>query len=200
MRKHKIDITKKVNESSENQRFGGNSFLPIELEWPINSNNEKLVLIFSLPTSFLNKYCETTFNEKKWISVFSTYNNDYFLDEVIDNGDILDSSEKIFNNFTQVIIHKKGEIRNESNIIIPSYLLKVELIEENNNENSKLGGKPIFLQNVVEESKEMNFCFQFYAGKLPEFKNILFLEDSILYLFVSDKESNYKGIFFGQCT
>ncbi len=202
MKNNKIQIEKKIEKTSDLQRFGGYSFLPKYLEWPINSNNEKLTLIFSIPTLFLNKHCNTDLEENKFLSVFSTYNDDYFLDEVIDNGDIFNETENIFGDFTQVILHDKGITRNESNYIVPSHL--IEMIPAQNNEytmeNSKLGGQPIYLQNEVEEAKIMTFCFQFYTGNLPKFKNILFLEDAISYLFVSNKGEKFDGIFFGQCT
>ncbi|MCD8406223.1 hypothetical protein LNI88_11765 [Tenacibaculum dicentrarchi] len=200
MKNNQIEIIKLINKNSILQRFGGNSFLPEFIEWPINSNNEKLTLVFSIPTSFLNNYCNTALEKNKFLSVFSTYNEDYFLDEVIDNGDIFDETEKIFGDFTQVLLHDKGNTRNESNYIIPSYLIEIITNNEYSFENSKLGGEPIYLQNEVEEAKVMKFCFQFYAGNLPKFKNILFLEDAISYLFVSNKGEKFNGLFFGQCT
>ncbi len=201
MHHNKIKITEIVEKTSTFQRFGGYSFLPESFEWPVNSNGEKLTLVFSIPSVFLNEYCDTNLDENKWISVFSTYNDDYFLDEVIDNGDVLDVTEKIFGNFTQVILHNKGEARNESDYMIPSYL--IEVVSNLSNielENSKIGGYPIYLQNEVKEAECMKFCFQFYTGNLPVFQNILFLEDAICYLFILDNDENFEGLFFGQCT
>lgn len=202
MGNNKIKIIKAIDKFSDLQRFGGYSFLPESFKWPVNSNDEKLVLVFSIPTIFLNEYCGFNLENNKWISVFSTYNDDYFLDEVIDNGDVIDESEKIFEDFTQVILHNKGEVRNESNHIVPSYLIEAVsgVKEDVDIENSKLGGQPIYLQNEVKEAKDMRFCFQFYTGNLPVFQNILFLDDAICYLFISNIDNEFNGIFFGQCT
>ncbi|WCC43735.1 DUF1963 domain-containing protein (plasmid) [Tenacibaculum finnmarkense] len=202
MDNNKIEIKKPIDEFSDSQRFGGYSFLPKSFKWPVNSNNEKLILVFSIPAIFLNKYCNSNLDKDKWLSVFSTYNDDYFLDEVIDNGDVFDEFEKIFGDFTQVILHDKGEARNESDNIIPSHLIEVfsDTSKNVNMENSKLGGYPTYLQNEVKETKNMSFCFQFYTGYLPIFQNILFLDDAICYLFISNINEEFNGIFFGQCT
>ena len=43
---------KKAGNEQNIFRIGGKSFLPQDVEWPINPNGEKLTLIFHLPTNF----------------------------------------------------------------------------------------------------------------------------------------------------
>ncbi len=51
-----VEITyKDVENESIVPRLGGYSFLPPNIDWPLNPNGEKLILILSLPTNFLNK-------------------------------------------------------------------------------------------------------------------------------------------------
>ena len=88
MKSKNLKITTPIQSDSPIARFGGDAFLPIGCAWPTNSNEEKLTLVFSLPASFINEHCGIALSSDMYVSVFSTYNNDYFLDEVIDNGDI----------------------------------------------------------------------------------------------------------------
>ena len=82
-----------------------------------------------------------------YVSVFSTYNDGYFLDEVIDNGDMEDFI--IENNYTKVLIHKRGEnARNESLKVLSAYA-----IDTHSNENETMtfiGGNPKLLQSEVQ--------------------------------------------------
>lgn len=195
MKSKNLKITTPIQSDSPIARFGGDAFLPISCAWPTNSNEEKLTLIFSLPASFINEHCGIALSSDMYVSVFSTYNNGYFLDEVIDNGDI--GNFIIANNYTTVLIHKRAEnARNESLTIISAYA-----IDTHSNENETMtfiGGNPKFLQSEVQLVQDMKFCFQFYAGDLPQqYTNLLYLDDAIGYLFIKD---NCFGYFFGQCT
>jgi len=68
-------------------RIGGMSFLPEGMEWPINPNGEKMVLILNIPTNFLNDKLAYHYPKDKMISVFTTYNlEDYFLDSIVSHG------------------------------------------------------------------------------------------------------------------
>lgn len=193
-----IIMNKRIPCNSIFPRIGGDSFLPLEFDWPSNSNGEKLTLIFSLPSSFLNQYCGLNLAEDEYISVFSTYNNNYFLDDVIDNGDIYNSKE-IYQNFTRVIRHSAGNYRNESTNRLDSFLIETKEFNPNDI-YTKIGGDPIFLQSSVKDMASMNFCFQFSCEDLPrELSNILYLEDAVGYLFVNTHNNDLFGAFFGQC-
>ena len=42
-----------VGNEENIMRIGGMSFLPESMEWPVNPNGEKMVLILNIPTNFL---------------------------------------------------------------------------------------------------------------------------------------------------
>lgn len=157
-----------------------------------------MTLIFSLPALFLNNHCGLDLAENEYISVFSTYNNDYFLDDVIDNGDMADSKE-IYQNFTRVIRHPKGCCRNESIHKLDSFLIEAE--EYNPNDiYTRVGGEPLFWQSPVRDAAFMKFCFQFNCKSLTkEIADILYLEDAVGYLFLNAHKEDIYGCYFGQC-
>ena len=65
-------------------RVGGMSLLPADMEWPVNPNGEKLVMILNIPTNFLNDNWGYQYPNDKIISVFTTYNlDDYFLASIV---------------------------------------------------------------------------------------------------------------------
>lgn len=43
-----------VGNEENIMRIGGMSFLPESMEWPVNPNGEKMVLILNIPTNFFN--------------------------------------------------------------------------------------------------------------------------------------------------
>lgn len=195
MKSKNFKISTPIKSDSSIARFGGDAFLPINCLWPTNSNKEKLTLVLSLPANFINEHCGMTLSSDMYVSVFSTYNDDYFLDEVIDNGDI--ENFIIENNYTKVLIHKRGDnARNESLNALSAFAIDV-----NSNETETMtfmGGNPRFLQNEVQLVQDMKFCLQFYAGDLPlQYTNLLYLDDAVGYLFLKD---DCFGFFFGQCT
>lgn len=195
MKSKNLKITAPIQTDSPIARFGGDAFLPMSCAWPTNSNEEKLTLVFSLPANFINEHCGMALSSDMYVSVFSTYNNGYFLDEVIDNGDV--GNFITDKNYTKVLIHKRAEnARNESLTIITAHA-----IETDSNEHetmSFIGGNPKFLQSEVQLVQDMKFCLQFYAGDLPlQYTNLLYLDDAIGYLFIKD---DCFGYFFGQCS
>ena len=98
MKSKNLKILTPIQSDSPIARFGGDAFLPISCAWPTNSNEEKLTLVLSLPASFINEHCDMALSSDIYVSVFSTYNDGYFLDEVIYNGDMEDFI--IENNYT----------------------------------------------------------------------------------------------------
>ena len=130
-------------------RVGGMSLLPADMEWPVNPNGEKLVMILNIPTNFLNDNWGYQYPNDKIISVFTTYNlDDYFLDSIVyhGNGEELDH---IKNGFTKVILHDVGNPRNDADYLIPARKLMVGEETDFANEcgGSLFGGDPVFLQN-----------------------------------------------------
>ena len=73
-----------VGNEENIMRIGGMSFLPESMEWPVNPNGEKMVLILNIPTNFLNDKLAYNYPKDMMISVFTTYNlEDYFLDSIV---------------------------------------------------------------------------------------------------------------------
>ena len=184
--------------------MGGKSFLPQEIEWPMNPNGEKLTLIFSLPTNILNEQLKVKYTKDMVFSVFTTYNpDDYFLDSIVYHGD-KEELDNIQKGFTKVILHSIGSPRNESDFLIPAR--KIELGEEiheiNEYYGSLFGTEPSFLQNEKLELESYQFCMQVYGGDFPEeYEDIFCLDDAIGYLFLAKKENqDDDGVFFVQCT
>jgi len=212
-----VEITyKDVENESIVPRLGGYSFLPPNIDWPLNPNGEKLILILSLPTNFLNKALNFNLPKEHFLSVFTTYNqNDYFLDLITFHGD-KDELENIKQGFTKVLLHKTGEIRNESNFLIPAqefiYGDKLKLnYEEFDGDNlddmeiycgSLIGNKASLLQKEDLGLDDYQFCLQIYGGDFPEeFRDIFSLGDSTGYLFLNKNyNENDIGVFFTQCT
>lgn len=185
-------------------RVGGMSLLPADMEWPVNPNGEKLVMILNIPTNFLNDNWGYQYPNDKIISVFTTYNlDDYFLDSIVyhGNGEELDH---IKNGFTKVILHDVGNPRNDADYLIPARELMIGEKTDSANEcgGSLFGGDPVFLQNENLEVDAYQFCMQIYGADFPEeFQDIFYLNDSVGYLFLNKQaDENDVGLFFTQCS
>lgn len=195
---------KEINDELNVLRMGGKSFLPHNVEWPVNPNGEKLTLILSLPTNFLNSKLQFNYPKDKIISVFTTYNTeDYFLDSIVYHGDS-EELKNIKRGFTKVILHSIGSPRNDSEFLVPAR--KIEIDKKINNptdySGSIIGKEPIFLQKEKLELGSYQFCMQIYGGDFPEeFQDIFYLNDSVGYLFLNKEgKSNDAGLFFTQCS
>ena len=185
-------------------RIGGISLLPKDMEWPVNPNGEKMTLILSIPTNFLNDILNYNYPKDKIISVFTTYNTeDYFLDSIVYHGD-REELNNIKKGFTKVILHDIGEPRNDSEYLIPAQKLIVgnEVDFTSKYGGSLIGGNPFFLQNEDLEIASYQFCMQLYGADFPEeFQDIFYLNDSIGYLYLNkETDINDIGIFFTQCS
>ncbi|MFB7157388.1 DUF1963 domain-containing protein [Lysinibacillus sp. NPDC056232] len=213
-------IFENVGNESVVPRIGGYSFLPKNIDWPLNPNGDKLTLVLSLPTNFLNKTLNLNLPNERILSVFTTYKkDDYFLDLITFHGD-KEELKNIKQGFTRVLLHEVGDIRNESDFLIPAqeFILgdeveieDLEYSEELDEEDfddieiycgSLIGSKPSLLQLEDLGLDNYQFCIQIYGGDFPEgFHNIFSLSDSIGYLFLNkDNDQNDPGVFFTQCT
>lgn len=195
---------KEVNDELNVLRIGGKSFLPHDVKWPVNPNGEKLTLIFSLPTNFLNTNLQFNYPKDKVISVFTTYNTeDYFLDSIVYHGDI-EELKNIKKGFTKVILHSIASPRNDSDFLIPARKIVIgkKINESDDYCGSLIGKTPVFLQKEELELDSCQFCMQIYGGDFPEeFQDIFYLNDSIGYLFLSKEgDFNDAGLFFTQCS
>ena len=200
MKEYKFIFVDNGSKNGELAYIGGKSFLPNNIMWPKNPNGNNLILLMTIPTTFLNKYFNNRFIQDRIISIFTTYDaEDYFLDSIVYNG----SDEELNNikeGFTKVIFHDIGNmVRNECEFEIPKKIFELELIEvDGEYGGSKLGGKPYLLQKNELKLKNYEFILQIYGNDFPEeYNDIFYLSDSIGYLYL-DKRNN--GIFFTQCT
>lgn len=195
-------------ENADNEqnilRIGGKSLLPQDIKWPINPNGEKMTMILSIPTNFLNSTLNLNYPKDMVISVFTTYNTeDYFLDSIVYHGDI-EELNNIKKGFTKVILHSIGTPRNDSDFLIPAK--KIIVVDEVNKSDdyygSLFGMDPVFIQKKNLELDAYQFCLQINGGDFPEeFQDIFYLNDSIGYLFLrKEGELCDTGLFFTQCS
>jgi len=205
-----------VDNESNLARLGGYSFLPENIDWPLNPDGDKLTLILCLPTDFLNETLHVNLPKEQVLSVFTTYKkDDYFLDSITFHGD-QEELNNIKKGYTKVLLHKAGIIRNESDFLIPAqkFILGEDMdfdFEEVDEEDlddieiycgSLIGDKPSLLQVEDMGLDDYQFCLQIYSGDFPEgFHDVFSLSDSVGYLFLNiNVEQNHAGVFFTQCT
>ncbi|MDC7240887.1 MAG: DUF1963 domain-containing protein [Spirochaetales bacterium] len=198
MKQQSIIIKAERDNISSDARIGGHSFLPEAIEWPQNENGEKLVLIASIPLSFIKD--KSPADSHTYLSVFSTYSReDYFLDAISYHGNEAEF-RNINGRFTKVLLHAKGKPRTEADILIPGHCIELEDSVPKNPEHtgSRMGGDPGFLQRgELHHIKDYNFVLQLYGGDFPEgFEDIFYLSDAVGYLFLKDD----SGLFFAQAT
>ncbi|MBG9456448.1 hypothetical protein ABE61_21130 [Lysinibacillus sphaericus] len=209
-------IFNEVENESNVARLGGYSFLPENIDWPLNPDGDKLTLVLCLPTNFLNETLHINLPKEQVLSVFTTYKKDeYFLDSITFHGD-QEELKNIKKGYTKVLLHKAGDIRNESDFLIPAqkFILgeEVDLDFEDVDEEdlddieiycgSLIGDKPSFLQVEDMGLDDYQFCLQIYGGDFPEgFQDVFSLSDSVGYLFLNKNvDQNHAGVFFTQCT
>ena len=200
MKEYKFIFVDNGSKNGELAYIGGKSFLPNNIMWPKNPNGNNLILLMTIPTTFLNKYFNNRFIQDRIISIFTTYDaEDYFLDSIVYNG----SDEELNNikeGFTKVIFHDIGDMeRNECEFEIPNKVFELELTEgDGEYGGSKLGGKPYLLQKNGLKLENYEFILQIYGNDFPEgYNDIFYLSDSLGYLYLN---KNDNGIFFTQCT
>lgn len=182
----KFDTT--IVEDSDIPRIGGAALIGGR-EWPRNPDGEKLVLILSIPISFLGV------NSNKHISVFTTYDKEeYFLDLITYHGDE-EEFNNIINGYTSVLIHEKSDAVN-GEIILPA--LKLEHTNEDD-WGSNINPTDYLQAEELAFTEEYSCKLQLYGGDFPDdYKDIFYLSDAIGYLLID--EGMDKGLFFVQAT
>ncbi len=184
-------------------KFGGGAF--IEGEWPKNPIGEDLTLLLTINGNKLNKkISEFELLKDKYISVFSTYNeNRYFLDDIVFFGDDVELNY-IKSGFTKVTLSEKSKLSVNRNELS---LKKIDLEERELNTNDYPAFS--FLSNEIPNGmvgyegllKEYIFICQLYSKDIPSKDGgILGLSDAIGYLFLRKeiKDHNDAGLFFVQ--
>ncbi len=188
---------------SESFRIGGFPLIGKTIDWPKNSDGDKLFLAISLPTNILTKHFEMNLPIDEFISVFTTYSfDDYFLDKVTFNCKE-DNLELISCN-TKVLLHPKLEANTDGPSIQSHSLSILDEEVQEPYQGSKFGGFPTFLQSFANTLEaESKFILQLYSSDFPEeVSDFLGLSDSVGYLFIYEVKDDCDtvGIFFSQCT
>ena len=201
MKSKELILNNEVELDSTLPRIGGHSFLPEQIDWPVNPDGIKLTLIASIPVKFVKEQVAIENSDSGFISVFSTYDpEDYFLDLVTYHGDE-EEYENITNGYTKVIVHEKGTSRNDAEKEIPAREMKIsgEVDNESEHSGSRIGGTAGLLQKNELNLGNAQFLCQFYGGDFPEeFTDIFDLADAVGYIYIDPKNEDNK--FFVQAT
>jgi hypothetical protein len=190
---------------SDSARLGGGALLPADVAWPQNPNGHDLLLVFSLPTSFVNAASGLRFPDDHTISVFTTYSKtDWFLDCVTYHGHP-EELEQIKAGFTRVLCHPTGTPRDDARPTIPARGIRSQVDATDDSETiigSKLGGLPGLLQREPLALDGYEFFLQLYSGSVGDpFRDLFGLSDAIGYLYLArDSNPNNPGVFFSQVT
>ncbi|OKP23409.1 hypothetical protein [Serratia fonticola] len=184
-------------------KFGGGAF--IEGEWPKNPIGEDLTLLLTIDSDKLNERVNTfKLPEGKYISVFSTYNeNRYFLDDVVFFGDDVELNY-IKSGFTRVTLSESSKLSvNSNNLNCKNVKLEVRELDSSDYPAFSFLSNEIPKGMVGYESllSEYNFICQLYSADIPsEDGGVLGLSDAVGYLFLKKEIEDYNdaGLFFVQ--
>jgi len=183
-------------------RIGGSAFIGGVAAWPVRKDGRPLVLIASIPNSFISNATGLRLAPELYTSVFSYYSEvDFFLDEITYHG-TQDELESLRRGNTKVIQHPLGSSRTHSVSIPPRWLELGESPLENSDCGSLIGDPPCLLQNEVLDVRGISFALQLRSSDVPEkFNGIFGPLDALGYLYLQeDSESLDNGLFFVQTT
>ncbi len=200
---HRLLLTTPTNHPLD-PRIGGEALIDGVANWPRSPEGEPLVLIASLPNSFISQATGLKLAPNFYTSIFSYYSSDdYFLDQITYHGDPEELSW-IKRGSTKVLQHPAGK-RLSPSAVIPMYRLALgESVTHNNKAHgSHIGGKPGLLQNEQLDLQDLAFALQLSGSDFPKaYSDIFALADAIGY--ISLKENNdaigESGLFFVQTT
>lgn len=181
-------------------RVGGGALIGGVAPWPISPSGKPLVLVASLPATFLADNAGVDIGASRFASVFTTYApGDYFLDEITYHGDPVEL-ELLRRGATQVLVHDQGDLVHGP-VEMPSRFIRADAADVKT--ASRIGGAPDLLQqNNDLDVEELRFALQIYGGELP-FRDLFFLADGIGYLYLPTPRSSgvdRSGLFFVQVT
>lgn len=184
-----IKVATKIAEDSSLPRIGGKAFIKKE-NWPKGLNDVPLSLLFSIPLEATQLIQKT--EEQLFVSVFTTYTDEYFLDDIVDNGD-LQETIPVWTAGTRVVIHPKEKYPCSLGKMIPSYEFLLPAMDT-------MGEIiPAYLQAEPQLPQPNTFLFQFTLDFFPlELQDILFISDAVGYVFLNLPQRS--GVFFAQCT
>ncbi len=195
------EISSRIEDALE-PRVGGPALIGGIARWQANEKGNPLVLIASIPNSFISNATGLRLASNLYTSVFSSYSEtDYFLDEITYHG-IQEELECLRRGGTKVIQHPPGASIAQSLSIPPHRLELGELCSEEKDCGSRIGALPCLLQNEILDLRQMSFALQLKRADFPSrFKDIFGLLDALGYLYLQEKyDSVDHGLFFVQAT
>ncbi|WBS02549.1 hypothetical protein OU994_30650 [Pseudoduganella sp. SL102] len=191
-----------TNESTDpfEARIGGGALIGGVAEWPVAPDGTLLMLVASIPNTFLAQHTGVRLSSGMFTSVFSYYSEaDYFLDQINYHGHpeelaVIDSGT------TRVIQHPAGQEICQPYAIAAYRMDTGEAVTDDADCGSRIGGKPTFLQNEEMDLDGFNYILQLSSSDFPSrHADIFGLSDAVAYLYLPDTK-DVEGKFFSQVT
>lgn len=127
-------------------RIGGPALIGEIVSWPVNARGNPLILVASLPNSFISNATGLRLAPDLYTSVFSYYSEvDYFLDEITYHG-TREELECLRRGGTKVLQHRPGSCVAQSVGIPPHRFELGEFCSDDNDCGSRIGGTPNFFK------------------------------------------------------
>ncbi|WBS02563.1 hypothetical protein OU994_30725 [Pseudoduganella sp. SL102] len=193
-------ILSKPSNDPHDPRVGGGALIGGIEDWPVSPDGAPLMLVASIPNSFIKKNTGIEIPENLYTSIFSCYSEkDYFLDLITYHGDA-DELATIRSGYTKVIQHPPGQEIHQTSFIPPHRIDLGVSVPDEVDSGSRMGGEPLFLQNEELDLGEMEYVLQLMGADFPsKFTGIFALSDAVAYLYLSPGETP-NGLFFAQTT
>lgn len=149
-------------------RIGGEALIGGVAAWPVGPNGEPLVLIASIPNSFIAQATGLRLATDFYTSVFSYYSaDDYFLDQITYHG-APEEISLIKQGTTKVLQHPAGTSVSQSTVV-PMHRLELgESVINDSDCGSRIGGKPGLLQNEQLDLQGLAFALQLRSADSPK--------------------------------
>ncbi|WP_426337473.1 hypothetical protein ACN9MY_13705 [Pseudoduganella sp. R-31] len=183
-------------------RIGGPALIGGIVNWPVSARGNPLILVASLPNSFISNATGLRLAPDLYTSVFSYYSEvDYFLDEITYHG-TREELECLRRGGTKVLQHRPGSCVAQSVGIPPHTLELGEFCSDDNDCGSRIGAAPNLLQDEFLGLQDMSFVLQLRSSDFPEkFNGIFGILDALGYLYLRQMcDSPESGLFFIQTT
>jgi hypothetical protein len=185
-------------------RIGGPGLIGGMAEWPVGPKGKPLLLLASLPGSFVSEHAGIPMDADCFVSVFTSYfKGEYFLDEITYDGDPVELAY-LRKGATQVLVHRRGEAVEGAQSMPARKLEVVGPDAAGCSYYSVIGGEPRLLQEEDLQTEGLAFALQLYGGDVPDpFSDVFFLSDAVGYLYLPlsvAAEVDAQGLFFVQAT
>jgi uncharacterized protein YwqG len=195
----RLIFTAPSNDPYEARIGGGALFEGVE-DWPNAPDGTPLMLIASIPSNFIAQHTGIKLPKNFFVSIFSYYSDvEYFLDQITYHGDP-DELSLIKSGTTKVIQHYAGKEICQSCFIPPRRLEIREIITDEEDCESRIGGAPFLLQNERLNLQKLSYILQLRSSDFPaKYSDIFGVSDALGYLYLQEGGVS-EGIFFAQTT